>query len=128
MKFKLFFGAIEIGEVIEVETDMFYYNGKVSFADAFKVSSDPLVKKIQKYIDYSIRINTRKEQEPLGADNFDHIRQEGKQYIDLLETDDWHFIWERKRQKNYVLRPEFGSNDRISMRLNTPVDAKYNKY
>lgn len=93
MKHKLFFGEIEIGEVIQEDEHVPYLWGKLTLSNAFKTSSDPLVKKLQNYIDCSMLFE---------------------------KSDDWNIVYGRTGYRSSILTPSFLPNNKISLRLAPP--------
>ena len=90
MKYKLFYGDIEIGEIIEENEHMPYLSGKVTLSPAFKASSDPLVKKLQNYIDCSMLFQ---------------------------KSGGWNIISGETGYRTSILTPSFLPNNKISMRV-----------
>ena len=91
MKYKLFFGEIEVGEVIEEGDHIPYLMGELSLSDSFISSSDPLVKKLLNYIDCSVLFNE--------------------------QSDKWAIVSEKTSFRRPIWTPGFGSNNKVALRI-----------
>lgn len=112
-QYRLFYRDTEIGDIIQEDADFPSMFG--TFRPAAESHGDAIRGRMQQYIDYSVAA--------------DQLLQEGKeeewerfcsenepQFLDLIETDDWHLSEEGTVEP--ILIPNFCQNDGIVWRWN----------
>jgi len=111
--YRLFFREIELGTIIEDDSD--FPNLFGAFKPADKVGRGELWRYLQEYIEQSIIGNGLMEDNKIEEWEC-FIYKLSEKFPDLIETDDWYLLSDDKREPITV--PIFGRDNSINWRWN----------
>ncbi len=117
-QYRLFYRDTEIGDVIQEDAD--FPNLFGTFCPAAESHGATIHDRIQRYIDYSVAadqlIQEGKEEE------WERFCAENEaQFLDLIETDEWHLLSEKGTEP--ILIPNFCQNSGIIWRWNESPES-----
>ena len=110
---RLFFGDVELGEVVEEDAD--FPNLFGTFCPGAATPNSSLNTKLQRYIAYSVAADELMN-EGTEAEWVAFAAEHEPQFIDLIETDDWHLVY--ADQIEPILIPNFCRDNGIVWRWN----------
>ena len=118
-QYRLFYGGTEIGHIIQEDAD--FPNVFGTFRPLDESQENATRDRIQRYIDYSIAVD-QLMQEGKEAEWDRFCSENEPQFLDLVETDDWHLLDEGSVEP--ILIPNFCQDSGIVWRWNVSSENK----